>query len=103
MLTIFGTLGFMLAINLQITLVVLLVTPLSLFVASFVAKRTYALFFRQSETRAEQTALIDEMVGNQKAVSYTHLAATPLRSPHIKFVLFLYFINIFHILNFMIR
>ena len=74
-LTIFGTLGFMLAINLQITLVVLLVTPLSLFVASFVAKRTYALFFRQSETRAEQTALIDEMVGNQKVVqAFSHEA-----------------------------
>ena len=74
-LTILGTLGFMLAINLQIALVVLLVTPLSLFVASFVAKRTYSLFFRQSETRAEQTALIDEMVGNQKVVqAFSHEA-----------------------------
>ena len=65
LVTIFGTLGFMLAINVQISLVVILITPLSLFVASFIAKRTYTMFQKQSETRAEMTALVDEMVGNQ--------------------------------------
>lgn len=68
LVTIFGTLGFMLAINVQISLVVILITPLSLFVASFIAKRTYTMFQKQSETRAEMTALVDEMVGNQKVV-----------------------------------
>ena len=52
----------------QISLVVILITPLSLFVASFIAKRTYTMFQKQSETRAEMTALVDEMVGNQKVV-----------------------------------
>ncbi|MBP3543242.1 MAG: ABC transporter ATP-binding protein, partial [Lachnospiraceae bacterium] len=65
-ITIFGTLGFMLFINAKITLVVVLVTPLSLFVANFIAKRTYHMFKLQSQTRGEQTAFIDEMIGNQK-------------------------------------
>ncbi|MDO5424569.1 MAG: ABC transporter ATP-binding protein [Eubacteriales bacterium] len=66
--TILGTLGFMLSINVGITLVVVLVTPLSFFVAGFIAKRTYTMFKLQSETRGEQTALIEEMIGNQKVV-----------------------------------
>lgn len=67
-LTILGTLGFMLSINAGITLIVILITPLSLFVASFIAKRTFSMFRLQSQTRGEQTALIDEMIGNQKVV-----------------------------------
>ncbi len=67
-ITILGTLCFMLSVHAGITLVVLLVTPISLFVASFIAKRTFTMFKLQSETRGEQTALIDEMVGNQKVV-----------------------------------
>lgn len=67
-ITILGTLGFMLTVNVGITLVVLLVTPVSLFVAAFIAKRTFRMFKLQSETRGEQTALIDEMIGNQKVV-----------------------------------
>ena len=67
-LTILGTLGFMFAINGWIALLVVLVTPVSLFVASFIAKRTYSMFKLQSETRGEQTAFIDEMVGGQKVV-----------------------------------
>ncbi len=67
-LTIVGTLGFMLSINVIITLVVVVITPVSLFVAAFIAKKTYSMFRRQSETRGEQTALIDEMIGNQKVV-----------------------------------
>lgn len=67
-LTILGTLGFMLVINYKITLIVVLVTPLSFFVASFVSKRTFNLFAKQSSTRGEQTAFIEEMVGNQKIV-----------------------------------
>ncbi len=67
-ITIFGTLCFMLSINIKITLVVVVITPVSLFVASFIAKRTYSMFQKQSETRGEQTALIDEMIGNQKVV-----------------------------------
>ena len=59
-MTILGTLGFMLSINVKITLVVVLITPVSFFVASFIAKRTYKMFKLQSETRGEQTALIDE-------------------------------------------
>ncbi len=66
--TILGTLIFMLTIHPGITLVVVLITPLSLFVANFIAKRTYTMFKLQSETRGEQTALIDEMIGNQKIV-----------------------------------
>lgn len=67
-LTIVGTLLFMLSINWKIALVVVCITPVSLFVASFIAKKTYAMFRLQSETRGEQTALIDEMIGNQKVV-----------------------------------
>lgn len=67
-LTIVGTLGFMLSINAVITLIVVLITPLSLFVASFIAKHTFSMFKLQSQTRGEQTALIDEMIGNQKVV-----------------------------------
>lgn len=72
-LTILGTLIFMLSLNIWITLVVVLVTPLSFFVASFIARKTYTMFKLQSATRGEQTALIDEMVGNQKVVqAYGH-------------------------------
>ena len=66
--TIVGTLLFMLTINVKISLVVILITPVSLFVASFIAKRTYTMFKAQSEKRAEMTSLINEMVGNQKVV-----------------------------------
>lgn len=66
--TIVGTLLFMLSIDIKITLVVVLLTPVSLFVASFIAKKTYSMFTLQSKTRGEQTALIEEMVGNQKVV-----------------------------------
>ena len=67
-MTILGTLLFMLTTNVGITLVVVLITPLSFFVAAFIAKRTFTMFRLQSETRGEQTALIDEMIGNQKVV-----------------------------------
>ena len=67
-ITIVGTLGFMLSVNVGITLVVLFVTPVSLLVASFIAKRTFQMFRMQSEARGEQTALIDEMIGNQEVV-----------------------------------
>lgn len=67
-LTIAGTLGIMLAINWVIALIVFVITPLSLFVAKFIASRTYALFKRTSEIRGEQTAFIDEMIGNLKVV-----------------------------------
>ncbi len=71
--TILGTLLFMLSINWKITLVVVLLTPLSLFVARFIAQKTYSMFRLQSETRGEQTALIDEMIGNQKVVqAFSH-------------------------------
>lgn len=66
--TIAGTLAFMLSINVKISLIVIFITPLSLFVASFVAKKTYNMFKIQSETRAQMTSLVDEMVGNQKVV-----------------------------------
>jgi ATP-binding cassette subfamily B protein len=66
--TILGTLIFMLSVNVGITFVVVLLTPVSLLVARFIATRTYTMFRRQSETRGEQTALIDEMIGNQKVV-----------------------------------
>lgn len=66
--TIVGTLIFMLVIDVRITLVVVILTPLSLFVASFIAKKTYSMFQLQTKTRGEQTALIEEMVGNQKVV-----------------------------------
>ncbi len=68
-LTIVGTLAFMISINVTIAAVVVVVTPLSLFVAAFIAKRTHSLFKKQSETRAEQTALIDEMIGEHKTVA----------------------------------
>lgn len=67
-ITIFGTLLFMLSVNVKITLVVVLITPVSFLVAGFIAKRTYSMFQLQSVTRGEQTALIDEMIGNQKVV-----------------------------------
>ena len=67
-LTIAGTLGIMLAINWVIALIVFVITPLSLFVAKFIASRTYSLFKRTSEIRGEQTAFIDEMIGNLKVV-----------------------------------
>ncbi|MCR5154161.1 MAG: ABC transporter ATP-binding protein/permease [Lachnospiraceae bacterium] len=67
-LTIVGTLIFMISVHPQLTIVVVVITPVSLFVASFIAKRTYSMFKLQSQTRGEQTALIDEMVGNQKIV-----------------------------------
>lgn len=66
--TIIGTLLFMLFVNVKITVVVVLLTPISLFVASFIAKKTYSMFQLQTQTRGEQTALIEEMVGNQKVV-----------------------------------
>jgi len=66
--TIFGTIGFMLSIDLKITLVVVLITPISLFVAGFIEKRTFNMFKIQSETRGEMTSLIEEMIGNQKVV-----------------------------------
>lgn len=68
MVTIVLTLVFMLTISIKITLVVVLVTPVSLFVAKFIATRTYSMFKKQSETRAKQTALIDEVIGNGKVV-----------------------------------
>ena len=67
-ITIAGTLCFMLGINFWITLVVVCITPLSFWVASFIAKRTYDMFQLQSRTRGEQTGLIDEMIGGQKVV-----------------------------------
>lgn len=67
-LTIVGTLFFMFRENITISLVVLLVTPISLFVAAFIAKRTYSMFRLQSETRGEETSFIDEMIANQKVV-----------------------------------
>ena len=67
-ITILGTLGFMLSVSVPIALVVVVLTPVSLSVAAFIAKRTYQMFRMQSETRGEQTALIEEMIGNQKVV-----------------------------------
>ncbi|MCI7190399.1 MAG: ABC transporter ATP-binding protein, partial [Lachnospiraceae bacterium] len=67
-ITILGTLLFMLSVNVGITVVVVVITPVSLFVASFIAKKTFSMFKLQSETRGEQTALINEMIGNQKVV-----------------------------------
>ena len=72
-LSIIGTLLFMLSINVWITLVVVIVTPLSFFVAGFISRRTYKMFHLQSAARGEQTSLIDEMVGSQKVVqAYSH-------------------------------
>ena len=68
-----GTLLFMIMINIKITLVVVFITPVSFLVAGFIAKKTYSMFKLQSETRGEQTALIDEMIGGQKVVkAYNH-------------------------------
>ena len=67
-ITIIGTLGFMLSIHAGISLFVVVMTPLSLFVASFIAKRTFSMFKAQSETRADLTGLVEELVGNQKIV-----------------------------------
>lgn len=67
-ITILGTLAFMLRIEWKIALVVVLLTPISLFVAKFIAQKTYHMFRQQSEVRGEQTALMDEMLGNQKVV-----------------------------------
>ncbi len=73
--TIIGTLFFMLSINLWITLVVVILTPLSFFIARFIAGKTYSMFKLQSETRGEQTAFIDEMITNQKVIeAYGHKA-----------------------------
>ena len=66
--TIVGTLLFMLSLDVKITLVVVVITPVSLFVASFIAKKTYSMFQLQSKTKGEQTALINEMIGNQRIV-----------------------------------
>lgn len=71
--TIVGTLIFMLTISVRITAAVVVITPISLFVASFIAKRTFSMFKLQSETRGEQTAFVEEMVGNQKVVqAFSH-------------------------------
>ena len=67
--TILGTLAFMLSINFKITLVVVILTPISLFVARFIASRTFSMFKLQSQTRGEQTAFVEEMIGGQKVVS----------------------------------
>lgn len=67
-MTILGTLGFMLFLDVKITLIVVLITPVSFFVANFIAKRTYKMFKLQSETRGKMTSLVEEMVGNQKVV-----------------------------------
>lgn len=68
LMTIIGTLIFMISYNWKITLVVVMITPLSFFVASFISKKTYSMFKLQSEARGEQTTLIDEMIGNEKVV-----------------------------------
>lgn len=71
--TIVGTLLFMLSLDVKITLVVVVITPVSLFVASFIAKKTYSMFQLQSKKKGEQTALIDEMIGNQNVVqAFSH-------------------------------
>ncbi|MCR5686665.1 MAG: ABC transporter ATP-binding protein/permease [Lachnospiraceae bacterium] len=67
-MTIIGTLAFMLSMNVLITAAVVLITPLSIFIARFISNRTYAMFAKQSRERGAQTALIDEMIGNEKAV-----------------------------------
>ena len=71
--TIIGTFLFMLTLDVKITLVVVFITPVSLFVASFIAKKTFSMFRLQSEAKGEQTSIIDEMIGNQKVVqAFTH-------------------------------
>ncbi len=82
--TIVGTLLFMLSLDFKITLVVVVITPVSLFVASFIAKKTFSMFRLQSEAKGEQTALIDEMIGNQKVVqAFTHEDETQERFEEI--------------------
>lgn len=72
-LTILGTLVLLLAINWKVALVVIILTPLSLFIAKFISSRTYSMFRLQSKTKGEQTALIEEMIGNQKVVkAFSH-------------------------------
>ena len=74
-MTIFGTLAFMLAANRKIALVVIFVTPLSLFVARYISSHTYSFFKKQSETRGEQTAFTEEIVANLKTVqAFSHEA-----------------------------
>ena len=83
-LTIIGTLIFMLSVNAPITLAVVILTPLSLFVARFIARRTHSMFARQGEDRAEQTALVEEMIGNQKVVqAFAHEQANEERFDEI--------------------
>ena len=71
-ITILGTLGFMLTVSGTITAVVVVITPVSLLVAAFIAKRTYAMFRLQSQVRGEQTGFVEEMVGGQKVVQAFH-------------------------------
>ncbi len=79
-LTTIGTLIFMLSVNAPITLAVVILTPLSLFVARFIARRTHSMFARQGEDRAEQTAFVEEMIGNQKVVqAFAHEQANEER------------------------
>lgn len=83
-LTIIGTLIFMLSVNAPITLAVVILTPLSLFVARFIARRTHSMFARQGEDRAEQTAFVEEMIGNQKVVqAFAHEQANEERFDEI--------------------
>lgn len=83
-LTIIGTLVFMLSVNVPITLAVVILTPLSLFVARFIARRTHSMFARQGEGRAEQTAFVEEMIGNQKVVqAFAHEQANEERFDEI--------------------
>ena len=77
--TIIGTLAFMLSINVWITIAVVVVTPLSFLIARFVAKKTYSMFKLQSETRGEQTAFIDEMIGGQKTVEAYSMGSDNLK------------------------
>ena len=70
--TIIGTFCFMLSVNVSITFVVVLITPVSFFVANFIAKRTFRMFRLQSEIRGEQTGLIDEMIGNHPSRTRRH-------------------------------
>ena len=83
-LTIIGTLIFMISVNAPITLAVVILTPLSLFVARFIARRTHSMFARQGEDRAEQTAFVEEMIGNQKVVqAFAHEQANEERFDEI--------------------
>ena len=83
-LTIIGTLIFMLSVNAPIMLAVVILTPLSLFVARFIARRTHSMFARQGEDRAEQTAFVEEMIGNQKVVqAFAHEQANEERFDEI--------------------